>query len=230
MKEITIDHEGIKLNGHLTEEPGARSWIIFAHGSGSSRKSSRNNWVARELNRQGHATLLFDLLTPEEDLEYENRFNLPLLAERLLLATEWLLKSTYYLGQPLAYFGASTGAGAALIAASKLPEDAPLFTVISRGGRPDLAGEGALKKVLVPVLLIVGSLDREVITLNEMAQAHLTSAELQLVKGATHLFEEPGKLNKVVQLSSEWLDQQLKDWSNQPHPRNIHERGDHVIR
>ena len=218
IKEITIDHEGIKLSGHISAVPNARSWIIFAHGSGSSRKSPRNNWVANELNRLGHATLLFDLLTPEEDLNYDNRFNLPLLAERLLLATDWLLRSLHYMGQPLAYFGASTGAGAALIAASQLSEHAPLFTVISRGGRPDLAGESALRKVSVPVLLIVGSLDREVITLNEMAQSHLRNAELKLVEGATHLFVEHGKLGEVVELCAAWLDEQL----------TIHEGGDHV--
>jgi putative phosphoribosyl transferase len=219
IKEITIDHEGIKLSGHISAEPKARSWIIFAHGSGSSRKSSRNNWVANELNHRGHATLLFDLLTPEEDLNYDNRFNLPLLAERLELATEWLLRSPHYKGQPLAYFGASTGAGAALIAAEKLSGDTPLFTVISRGGRPDLTGQSALRKVSVPVLLIVGSLDREVITLNEMAQSHLRNAELKLVEGATHLFEEPGKLGEVVELCADWLNEQL----------NIHEGGEHVV-
>jgi putative phosphoribosyl transferase len=229
-KEITIDHRGLKLKGDLTDEPNAKSWIIFAHGSGSSRKSSRNSWVASELNRQGHSTLLFDLLTPEEDLDYENRFNLPLLAERLLLATDWLLMSPVYQGQSLAYFGASTGAGAALIAASKIPPETPLLTVISRGGRPDLAGESSLREVSVPVLLIVGSMDGEVIDLNKMAQAHLPSAELEIVKGATHLFEEPGKLNQVVQLSADWLERQLKIRSDQRRPGNFYEGESHVVR
>ena len=207
------------MSGHISAVAMAKSWIIFAHGSGSSRKSFRNNWVANELNHRGYATLLFDLLTPEEDLNYDNRFNLPLLAERLELATDWLLRSPHYNGQPLAYFGASTGAGAALIAATKLSVDTPLFTVISRGGRPDLAGQSTLSKVFVPVLLIVGSLDREVITLNEKAQSHLGNAELKIVEGATHLFEEPGKLGEVVQFCVAWLDEQL----------NIYKGGDHVV-
>lgn len=209
MKEVLIDLAGLKLAGNISCEPKAKSWIIFAHGSGSSHKSPRNNWVAQELNHQGHATLLFDLLTPNEDLNYSNRFDLPLLAERLIMVTEWLLRSSYYQGEPVAYFGASTGAGAALIAAAKLSGKSPLFTVISRGGRPDLAGEEVLHEVSVPVLLIVGGLDGEVITLNEMAQSCLQTAELQIVEGATHLFEEEGKLEQVVKISADWLGRQL---------------------
>jgi putative phosphoribosyl transferase len=229
IKEITIEHEGIKLGGHICAVPHARSWVIFAHGSGSSRKSSRNNWVASELNRRGHATLLFDLLTPKEDLNYDNRFNLPLLAQRLALATGWLLRSPNYQGQPLAYFGASTGAGAALVAASKMTPNTPLFTVISRGGRPDLAGKSTLQEVSVPVLLIVGSLDREVITLNEMARTYLRNSELQLVNGATHLFEEAGKLNDVVERTAFWLDERLKSLDTHLRPGNISEGGDYVV-
>lgn len=209
-KEISIDHHGIKLNGHITAIPKARSWIIFAHGSGSSRKSSRNNWVASELNRHGHSTLLFDLLTTDEDLNHDNRFNLPLLAKRLLEATKWLVESSHYKGEAIVYFGASTGAGAALIAASKAPQDIPLLTVISRGGRPDLAGKSILQKVFVPVLLIVGSLDREVITLNEIALVDLPNAKLQFIEGATHLFEEPGKMSEVVTCSLDWLEEQFQ--------------------
>jgi putative phosphoribosyl transferase len=223
IKEITIDHEGIKLS--ISAEPNARSWIIFAHGRGSSR----NNWVANELNRRGHATLLFDLQTPEEDLNYDNRFNLPLLGERLELATGWLLRSLHYNGQPLAYFSASTGAGAALIAASKLHVDSPVFTLISRGGRPDLAGQNALREVSVSVFLILGSLDHEVITLNEMALANIRTGELKILEGATHLFEETGKLGEVVKLSADWLDQQLKGWSHQRRPGSIHDGGDYVV-
>lgn len=229
IKEITIKHKEIKLNGHISAEPNARSWIIFAHGSGSSRKSSRNNWVASELNRRGHATLLFDLLTSEEDLFYDNRFNLVLLAQRLTLATGWLLRSPYYQGQPIVYFGASTGAGAALVAASKWQGNTPLLTVISRGGRPDLAGKSVLHEVSVPVLLIVGGLDHEVITLNQMAQAHLREAELKLVAGATHLFEETGALGDVVELSADWLDEHLKVYRNRLRQGNIHKGGDHDI-
>jgi putative phosphoribosyl transferase len=228
VEEITIGYDGLKLSGHVANVPNARSWVIFAHGSGSSRKSPRNNWVASELNRRGHATLLFDLLTPEEDVNYETRFNLPLLSERLSLATTWLLQSPFYRGEPIVYFGASTGAGAALIAASKLSGNGPLLTVISRGGRPDLAGEGHLRKVVVPVLLIVGSLDYEVISLNEFAKAHLRAAELKLVEGATHLFEEPGKLGEVVELCVNWLETQLTTYHSQQ-PRNTQQGGDHVL-
>ena len=219
IQEIIIDYKKIRLGGHISGGRNPKSWIIFAHGSGSSRKSPRNNWVAKELNQLGHATFLFDLLTPEEDLIFENRFNLPLLAERLLIATDWLRKSTFYQQEPLAYFGASTGAGAALIAAAELSHDAGLFTVISRGGRPDLAGESALQGVRVPVLLIVGSLDHEVIKLNQMAKANLSDSELKLVEGATHLFEEPGKLAEVVSLCGDWIDNKL----------NIQQGGDHAV-
>lgn len=218
-QEITIDHFGIKLSGHITTVKNAKCWVVFAHGSGSSRKSSRNNWVANELNLRGHSTLLFDLLTTDEDLIYENRFNLPLLAERLLEATNWLTGSYHYRGEPISYFGASTGAGAALIAASKVPQDIPLLTVIGRGGRPDLAGKIILQKVFIPVLLIVGSLDREVITLNEIALANLPNAKLQIIEGATHLFEEPGKMSEVVTCSLDWLEEQLKQGDHYATPK-----------
>lgn len=139
-KEIVIAHDGIDLKGHISVQPHTRSWVIFAHGSGSSYKSPRNNWVASCLNQKGHSTLLFDLLTPEEDSYYENRFNISLLSERLIWATNWLLRSPHYRGEPFSYFGASTGAAAALMAASQQGDNSNLFTVISRGGRPDLAG------------------------------------------------------------------------------------------
>lgn len=213
-REIIIDQEDITLKGHITAKANPKSWVIFAHGSGSSRKSPRNNWVAAELNNRGHATLLFDLLTPEEDLDYQNRFDIPLLAERLKIATEWLISSPDYQGEPVVYFGASTGAGAALLAASNLSKNFPLLSVISRGGRPDLAGRKALEKIYLPVLLIVGSLDDEVITLNEMALAQLQNGRLKLVEGATHLFEETGKLGEVVELCASWLDEQLSLNSN----------------
>ena len=210
-QEIKIKHGNIELEGHLSSPGSPRGWVIFAHGSGSSRKSSRNNWVAGELNKQGFATLLFDLLTIEEDVVYQNRFNIPLLADRLLSATKWLLSSNYYHGEPLAYFGASTGAGAALIAAARADSSWPLYTVISRGGRPDLAGVEHLRDVSVPVLLIVGSLDYQVIQLNQYAENHLTNVKLSLVEGATHLFEEPGTLDAVVKICGQWLDEKLPD-------------------
>jgi putative phosphoribosyl transferase len=207
-KEVSIDINGVLLEGHLASGPIRRSWVIFAHGSGSSRMSTRNNWVAQKLNEHGYGTFLFDLLTKEEDSIYANRFNIPLLAERLLGVTKWLSQSDYYSNEPIAYFGASTGAAAALLAAAKTKAFSKLFTVISRGGRPDLAGK-ELNLVSVPVLMIVGSRDVEVIRLNEIAKRELQSSELVLVPGATHLFEEPGALNEVVNLTINWLDSHL---------------------
>lgn len=208
-KEITVEHGDLSLKGHLSYYTDSKAWIIFAHGAGSSRKSSRNNWVAEELNKQGYATLLFDLLTEKEDEIYSNRFNIPLLADRLITTTNWLMKSEYYKGQPIVYFGASTGAGAALIAASTIDANIPLDSVISRGGRPDLAGIEHLKNISIPVLLIVGGEDYEVIKLNRMAKFNLKNSELVLVPGATHLFEEPGALHQVVNHVIAWLNVQL---------------------
>lgn len=210
-QEIVIHAGDLKLEGHISGNPHPIGWVIFAHGSGSSRHSSRNNWVAKQLNQKGFATFLFDLLTLEEDSVYSNRFNIPLLADRLRMATEWLVQSEFYRGEPIAYFGASTGAGAALIAAAKARASWPLYTVISRGGRPDLAGEEYLKQVSLPVLLIVGDRDYEVIKLNEEAQDGLEEAELELVTGATHLFEEPGTLDRVVEIVVQWLESNLPD-------------------
>lgn len=210
-EEIIINAGDLKLEGHLSSDPHPKGWVIFAHGSGSSRKSTRNNWVAKQLNEMGFGIFLFDLLTVEEDFIYTNRFNIPLLADRLLMATEWLVQSKFYRGEPLAYFGASTGAGAALIAAARGRSSWPLYTVISRGGRPDLAGEEYLRKVSQPVLLIVGDRDYEVIKLNEEAQNELAEAELELVSGATHLFEEPGALDRVVEIVGKWLESNLPD-------------------
>ncbi len=209
LKEVTIRMKDVGLAGHLSLGYRPKAWIIFAHGSGSSRMSSRNNWVASELNKYGYATLLFDLLTREEDKVIQNRFNLPMLAERLSGVINWLKQSQFYHGEAMAYFGASTGAGAALIAAAEETEGSPLYTVISRGGRPDLAGTLNLERVTVPVLLIVGSYDDDVIELNKNAQKSLRFSELKLVEGATHLFEEPGTLNRVVDLSVQWLDHLL---------------------
>lgn len=204
-KEISIQHGGQELAGHLSYQDYPKAWVLFAHGSGSSRKSPRNNWVADKLNQQGFATLLFDLLTEEEDAVYQNRFDIPLLGERLLSATEWLMSSPYYRGEPISYFGASTGAGAALVAAAKAQADWPLLAVISRGGRPDLAGKENLIRVFTPTLLIVGSHDPEVIKLNEEAQTYLKNSQLAIVPGATHLFEEPGTMEEVVELAQSWL-------------------------
>jgi pimeloyl-ACP methyl ester carboxylesterase len=186
--------------------------VLFAHGSGSSRFSSRNRYVAKVFNAQKIATLLFDLLTNEEDQEdivtAEYRFNINLLAERLIGATEWLKKDPQTKNLVFGYFGASTGAAAALIAAAKLPND--IAAVVSRGGRPDLAAN-YLPKVAAPTLLLVGGLDAEVIELNRRAMA-LMSAEkkLVIVPGATHLFEELGKLEEVAKLATDWFLRYLR--------------------
>lgn len=182
--------------------------VLFAHGSGSSHKSPRNNFVASVIRQHGIATLLFDLLTEEEDRNYETRFNIPLLTERLLEATRWLEQQTQYQGWPIGYFGASTGAAAALQAAAQLGD--AIGAVVSRGGRPDLAGATALGAVTAPTLLIVGGHDDVVIDLNRQAYEQMhAKRELQIVPGATHLFEEPGTLEQAATLAADWFEQHL---------------------
>ncbi len=212
-EEVKMKYDGKEFLAILKSAGKPKSWVIFAHGSGSSRLSKRNNWVADELVKQGFGTMLFDLLTMEEDEIYMNRFNIPLIANRLVLATQWLVKSPHYKKEPIAYFGASTGAGAALMAAAQIGDTLPIYSVVSRGGRPDLAGKDMLNNVFVPTLLIVGNHDTEVITLNETALKEIPDAKLVLVPGATHLFEEPGTLNEVVKLSADWFQVHLQDKS-----------------
>ncbi len=192
-----------RLGGFLGVPEEARGLVVFAHGSGSSRFSPRNNFVARELRRAGLATLLFDLLTPEEGEDRRKVFDIPLLAERLLEAAAWARRLPELEALPLGLFGASTGAAAALVAAAERP--AEVTAVVSRGGRPDLAG-AALARVEAPTLLIVGGLDDVVIELNELArrQMHCT-VELRIVPGAGHLFEEPGTPEQVVELARDWF-------------------------
>lgn len=209
IQEISIKHDGKTLLGHIYLNMSTKAWIVFAHGSGSSRMSERNNWVAKELEKLGFSTMLFDLLTEKEDEVYMNRFDIPLLAERLIAATKWLVGSEYYKKEPIAYFGASTGAAAALVAAANTRY--PIYAVVSRGGRPDLAGMDKLNNVLAPTLLVVGSRDTEVIRLNEIALRELPEAKLVLVPGATHLFEEPGALNEVLKLAADWFQVHLQD-------------------
>lgn len=197
--------------GDLAVPINARGIVVFAHGSGSSRLSSRNRFVAGLLQQANLATLLLDLLTAEEeqvDLQTRQlRFDIDLLANRLVEATEWLLDDSSIGRLPLGYFGASTGAAAALLAAAQLPE--AIRAVVSRGGRPDLAA-AALPKVKAPTLLIVGGDDGPVIQLNEKALAQLSSRkQLQIIPGATHLFEEPGALEQVASLASNWFAQHL---------------------
>jgi pimeloyl-ACP methyl ester carboxylesterase len=208
-EEILIQAGGVVLPGDLEVPDSARAIIVFAHGSGSSRLSSRNRFVASVLSGSGRfGTLLFDLLTPEEDEVYANRFDIGLLADRLEAATRDLLVRPGVTGVPIGYFGASTGAAAAIVAATRMSE--AVHAVVSRGGRPDLAGE-ALADLRVPVLLIVGGFDHQVIELNEQALALIPAAEkrLEIVPGATHLFEEPGTLAQAADLALEWFDRFL---------------------
>jgi putative phosphoribosyl transferase len=206
-KEISVTIGQATIEGNLTVPHNARGIVLFAHGSGSGRFSPRNQYVAKEFNKSRIGTLLFDLLTSAEEEEdlitAEYRFNIPLLAERLVGATEWLKKSSITQNLKLAYFGASTGAAAALIAAAKLPHD--IVTVVSRGGRPDLA-EQYLPRVKAPTLLLVGGYDEEVIELNKQAMERMTAEKkLVIIPRATHLFEELGKLEEVARISTEWF-------------------------
>jgi len=207
MSEVQIPAGRAVLSGNLTIPENAVALVLFAHGSGSSRHSPRNQFVARTLNDGGLATLLFDLLTLEEEAidtyTREHRFNIGLLAERLVHATKWAKRQEQTRDLQLGYFGSSTGAAAALIAAAEISDD--VGAVVSRGGRPDLAGD-ALPKVQAPTLLIVGGNDDIVIELNEMARDQMRcEVKLEIVPGATHLFEEPGALEKVAKLASDWF-------------------------
>ena len=195
------------LSGNLTIPENAAALVLFAHGSGSSRHSPRNQFVARTLNRSGLGTLLFDLLTPEEEAldlyTREHRFNIGLLAERLVQATNWATQQEQTRDLRIGYFGSSTGGAAALVTAAQLSQG--IGAVVSRGGRPDLAGD-ALPKVHAPTLLIVGGNDDIVIELNEMARDQMRcEAKLVIIPGATHLFEEPDALEQVAKFASDWF-------------------------
>jgi putative phosphoribosyl transferase len=207
-RAVRIPVGSVTLEGNLGLCPGAQRAVLFAHGSGSSRHSPRNRYVAQVLRDAGLATLLMDLLTREEESADRHsghlRFDIGLLAERLVGATDWLRQTSETANLRIGYFGASTGAAAALVAASQRPE--AVCAVVSRGGRPDLAAE-ALAKVRAPTLLIVGGNDVPVIRLNQEAFEELCAKEKQLVvvPGATHLFEEPGALEEVARLATDWL-------------------------
>ena len=207
MIEAQIQAGRAVLPGNLHLPEGAGALVLFAHGSGSSRHSPRNQFVARTLNDAGLGTLLFDLLTQEEEAidmrTRELRFNIHLLAERLVHATKWAKQQPQTRDLRIGYFGSSTGGAAALVAAVDVPQD--VGAVVSRGGRPDLAGE-ALPKVQAPTLLIVGGNDDIVIELNEQARDRMRcEVKLEIIPSATHLFEEPGALEKVAQLASDWF-------------------------
>lgn len=201
---VLVASDKARLPGVLELPPAARGTVLFAHGSGSSRLSPRNVYVAGELRRAGLGTLLLDLLSRDEDSEYERRFDIALLGARLDDAARWLAKEPRTKGLPIGLFGASTGTAAALQLAASRPDD--IAAVVSRGGRPDLAGDDALARVRAPTLLIVGGDDVAVIERNRHALRNLTcEKELAVVRGAKHRFEEPGALAEVARLAARWF-------------------------
>ncbi|MFH9589572.1 dienelactone hydrolase family protein [Streptomyces luteogriseus] len=211
-RTVTLPAGDADLTGDLALPPGARAVVLFAHGSGSSRHSPRNREVAAGLRAAGLGTLLIDLLTEEEEhqdaVTAELRFDIPLLGRRLVAALDWLAREPATSELPVVLFGASTGAGAALVAAARRPDR--VRAVVSRGGRPDLAGD-ALDAVRAPVLLIVGGRDTHVLRLNEEAARRLpVPPTLHLVPGATHLFEEPGALDQVTEAARQWCDERIR--------------------
>ena len=205
-KEVAIPVKSITLKGELSVPFNATAIIVFSHGSGSSRFSSRNQMVAAYLRERNFGTLLFDLLTNQEDEDYDNRFNIDLLSSRLIGVTEWLNANPATKDLSVGYFGASTGAASALQAAANMGS---VGAVVSRGGRPDLAMR-FVERVEAPTLLIVGGLDSVVLELNQRVLQRLhCPKDLIIVEGATHLFEEPGKLDKVATLAAEWFEKYL---------------------
>jgi dienelactone hydrolase len=207
-EDVVVLAEGLSLPGDLTVPGGAAGLVVFAHGSGSGRNSPRNRYVASVLNQSGLGTLLLDLLTPAEEADRANVFDIGLLARRLAAATRWLRAEPDLGSVHIGWFGASTGAGAALSAAAEPGAD--VAAIVSRGGRPDLAGE-RLTAVRAPTLLIVGGLDATVLELNRAAQASLRCPnDLAVVPGATHLFEEPGTLEQAAGLARDWFTDHLR--------------------
>jgi putative phosphoribosyl transferase len=206
-QSVAVEAAGTRLNADVAVPDRAQAVVMFAHGAGSSRRSPRNRFVARELQHSGLATVLADLLTPrEEQLDVRTahlRFDIDLLATRVVALTDWVSEHDQTSGRPLGLFGASTGAGAALVAAAERPD--LVGAIVSRGGRPDLAGDD-LRRVRQPTLLIVGGRDELVIDLNRRAIDELAGdAPLAIVRGATHLFEEPGALEEVAVLARDWF-------------------------
>lgn len=210
-RTVTLPADGVTLQADLSIPRNAHGIVLFAHGSGSSRKSPRNRAVAAELQRAHFATLLLDLLTLDEEhideVTRHLRFDIPLLATRLVAATHWVQRSAQVKALRVGYFGASTGAGAALVAAAQLGD--AVHAVVSRGGRPDLAGP-VLADVRAPTLLIVGGYDRQVIAMNRAALGRLhTVKHMEIIPHATHLFEEPGAMEQVTHLARDWFETHL---------------------
>jgi len=213
-KSVRIPVEVGRLDGTLTVPPGATGLVLFVHGSGSNHRSPRNNMIAATLHERGIATLLFDLLTPVEDSRISNRFNVDLLTERLELATDWVRQQPELSDVALGYLGASTGAAAALRAAANRSEQ--IRAIVSRGGRPDLAGPVVLGQVKAPTLLLVGGRDTSVLALNREATGHLTcEKQMRVITGAKHLFEEPGTLEQVSTQAADWFSDHLADSASQ---------------
>ena len=212
MAEVDFSVDGVSLTGALTAPEASAGVVVFAHGSGSGRHSPRNRFVAEALNERGFATFLFDLLTEEEErLDAATghlRFDIGLLADRLSGATEWVASAPEVAALPLGLFGASTGAAAALVVAAHSPER--VAAIVSRGGRPDMPGGEVLGSVRAPTLFVVGGDDTTVIELNQQAYELLDCAkELEIVPGASHLFEEPGALEEVARLAGDWFSRHL---------------------
>jgi len=219
-RPVEVPLGAARLRGDLALPRAASGLVVFAHGSGSSRHSPRNQFVARVIARRSLATLLIDLLTPAEERidvrTAEYRFDIPMLAERLVSIVDWLREQPDTARLPIGFFGASTGGGAALMAAAARPRE--IAAVVSRGGRPDLAG-AALPKVAAPTLLIVGGHDEPVIEMNRDAMGQMRcEVALEIVPGATHLFEEPGTLERVAALAADWFDKYLRSGGSSRRP------------
>lgn len=225
-KLVHVSAGPVELEGNLSLPSNASGIVLFAHGSGSSRHSPRNRFVAEQLQRAGLATLLIDLLTAEEEIADRSsghlRFNIQLLAQRLGYVTDWLKQNPSTRALKIGYFGASTGAGAALLTAADHPQD--VAAIVSRGGRPDLAGD-ALLRVKAPTLLIVGGEDHDVIRLNETALAQIPGEKrLDIIPGATHLFEESGTLEQVASLARQWFERYLISTTAHPNSASFAKR------
>lgn len=213
-EQVSIPVGQATLTGDLAVPENPKGLVVFSHGSGSSRLSTRNRFVAEHLQRSGFGTLLFDLLTPQEDQNYDNRFDIPLITKRLIDATNWVLKDKRLTNLNIGYFGASTGAASALGAAAALGD--MVKAVVSRGGRPDLA-DTVLPDVHSPTLLIVGGKDEPVIGMNKLAHDRLQCIkDMEIVPDATHLFEEPGALEMAAQLATDWFRKYLEPGKQHP--------------